>query len=327
MRHASLAIFHTLLAPLEAFAAVGPWQSHPEVQVRLISPWEVAPQTPRELRLGVEVTLAPHWHSYWKNSGDAGFAPALVLKTPQIEGAELLFPAPRRFELRGGLVAFGYEDRMIYPVRAALVRESAATVPDRLEIRGSFDYVVCAEECVPYRDTLTLEQSIAATGDASREDASAATSLRIFEEQLPKPATAVALGTSATLRELADGSRSLELVLGAPSDPTAMLFLLPDPAYQAGRPERGLEGGHTRFRVQLTPRTAPPPPLAATEIHWTATGLLLGGTATAVDGTTTAQPAQRSAFPGIVLWPLAGALVVAFAVWAFSRAGTRQTTG
>jgi hypothetical protein len=104
-----------------------------------------------------------------------------------------------------------------------------------------------------------------------------------------------------------------------------MLFLLPDPAYQAGRPERGLEGGHTRFRVQLTPRTAPPPPLAATEIHWTATGLVLDGTATPVDGTTTAQPAQRSAFPGIVLWPLAGALVVAVAVWIFSRVSRRQT--
>src|SRR5258706_10845067 len=116
MRRVLLLASAVLLAAARAGAAVGPWQAHPQVQVRLVSPWDAAARPTagsRELLLGVEVVLQPHWHSYWRNSGDAGFAPALVVKTPEIESAEMLFPAPRRFELRGGLVAFGYEDAVV----------------------------------------------------------------------------------------------------------------------------------------------------------------------------------------------------------------------
>src|SRR4051794_4884658 len=87
-----------------AAAAAGAWESNPQSRVRLITPGTVATRT-GDLRLGLHFTLAPGWHFYWKNSGAAGFPPVVVFgKAPGLAGAELLWPAPERFELRGGLV-------------------------------------------------------------------------------------------------------------------------------------------------------------------------------------------------------------------------------
>lgn len=317
MRAAALALAVAAAAfAAPALGVAGPWQRHPEAQVRLISPWLAAPPAPGggALALGVEVTLAPGWHSYWRNSGDAGFAPSLVVKTPGIEGAELAFPAPRRFELRGGLVAFGYEETVVYPVHATLAVGAGTAGP--LAVRAAFDYVVCAEECVPYRDELTLEQPFAAP---PRDDAEIAARLAAWTERVPKPAADVALGSRATLREARDGARSLEVELGAPTAPDATLFFPADDRWAIGRPERVEAGSHTRFRMALRPRTAPAPPLAPAEVAWTATGVRVEGRTTAVTGSTRAEPAPRSAFPGIVLWPLAGALALVVAVWLFTR--------
>ena len=67
--------------------------------------------------MGLHFTLAPGWHVYWKNSGDAGFPPVVPCSSrAEILGKpELLWPAPQRFELPGDLVAFGYEDEVVYP--------------------------------------------------------------------------------------------------------------------------------------------------------------------------------------------------------------------
>ena len=41
----------------------------------------VAPGQP--FRLGLRLRLAPGWHTYWKNPGDAGAAPEIVLALPE----------------------------------------------------------------------------------------------------------------------------------------------------------------------------------------------------------------------------------------------------
>ena len=127
-----------VLAAVPLVAAIGPWEKNPQSSVRLISPWQVAPVSPAdsEIRLGLHFKLAPGWHVYWKNSGDAGFPPVVVFgKTPGMESAELLWPAPERFELRGGLVAFGYADEVVYPIRGKLQPSGA----DRLRISADVD--------------------------------------------------------------------------------------------------------------------------------------------------------------------------------------------
>src|ERR1700694_3774698 len=78
-------------------AARPPWTSKPQAQVRLISGGLVPPRQ-GELRLGIHFRLAPGWHVYWKNSGDAGFAPAVTWKqVPGLAPPDLLWPGPARY--------------------------------------------------------------------------------------------------------------------------------------------------------------------------------------------------------------------------------------
>src|SRR5258708_19666146 len=105
--------------PPTAAAAASPWATNPQSQVRLVSAARVAPRR-SELRLGVQFRLAPRWHVYWKNSGDAGFAPMVTFSPwPGLAPAELLWPAPQRYELPGGLEAFGYAADAPPPAHAA----------------------------------------------------------------------------------------------------------------------------------------------------------------------------------------------------------------
>ncbi|MEO8505333.1 MAG: protein-disulfide reductase DsbD domain-containing protein [Acidobacteriota bacterium] len=294
-------------------AAAGAWAANPQSQVRLISPYAVAGRT-GEFRFGVEFKLTPGWHAYWRNSGDAGFPPALVVKAAQVRDAELLFPAPRRFELRGGLVAFGYEDAVVYPVKARLEGASGA----RLTIPVSLDYVVCADECVPYRYDLTLDQPL---GDVSTPDAALAELLFASEAQLPLSESAAHLKASALLVPGDAGHATLNLAIPVGSRPGADIFFLPHDRFQLGKPVVTVGSAITKFSIPLDEKRLPAPPLTASDFAWTATGLALADSpgVGAVAGTTRAVPVPTSVFPGIVLWPLVGAFVLVLLVLAFAR--------
>ena len=144
-----------LLVPLQAWGAASEWVENAESRVRLVTPWQVAPQS-GELRMGLHFKLTPEWHVYWKNSGDAGFPPVVVFQN--LGETELLWPAPERFELPGDLVAFGYEDEVVYPVRVKLAGADSKAAP--LALTAEVDYLVCEVDCIPYRYTLTLDQPL-----------------------------------------------------------------------------------------------------------------------------------------------------------------------
>jgi DsbC/DsbD-like thiol-disulfide interchange protein len=167
-----------------AAAAASAWASNPQSQVRLISGWRVAPRN-GELRLGVQFRLAPGWHAYWKNSGDAGFAPMVTFAPlPGLERPELLWPAPHRFAMAGGLEAFGYQDEVVYPVRAPL---DAGPSSGGLHLVASVDYVVCQVDCVPHRYDLTLDQAV---GNRAEVDPQTAPLLDRWWRRLPLAAGA-----------------------------------------------------------------------------------------------------------------------------------------
>jgi suppressor for copper-sensitivity B len=286
-------------AALPASAATGPWIENPESRVRFVSGWNATPPAgaPVELDLGVEFALSPGWHVYWKNSGDAGFAPKLDLsETPAIQAAEILFPAPRRFELPGGLVSFGYEGAVIYPISGRV-----EPPPGALSIAGQLDYLVCAEECVPYRVALRLDLPARApegggvdTGDADR--------LARARAAVPVPAATVpeAPRIDATIEKgeypystLAVTASGGSLKLASPD-----LFFESHDDFALGRPEFSLGNDGFRFRVPIRPLDETKPVPAATTFAWTITGLEGPGGPLALAGSSevplpTASPSRR----------------------------------
>jgi len=270
-------VLAVVLAAMPLAAAVGPWETNPQSSVRLISPWQVAPVSPQshpggELRLGLQLKLAPGWHVYWKNSGDAGFPPVVVFgKTPGLGSAELLWPAPERFELRGGLVAFGYADEVVYPIRGEQIPGAA----DHLRISADVDYLVCEVDCVPYRYTLSLDQPL---GASPVPDSATAALVDTWWSRLPVAAEALPGVTTDGVLEQAGPVLEVRLRGVRPAPGTSPgLFLESHETFDTGKPELRTTDGGVIFRVPLKPHEAGKPLPRETAFAWTATGLVRDG--------------------------------------------------
>jgi DsbC/DsbD-like thiol-disulfide interchange protein len=260
--------------PSPSGGATGPWAETPESRVRLLSGLEAAPPAGTEtaLDLGVEIRLAPHWHAYWRNSGDAGYAPKLDLTaTPGASKAELLFPAPLRFDLPGGLVSFGYENEVIYPVAATIRREAGGP----LAIRGRLDYLVCATECIPYTADLALDLPAETEADPSAASGDDAARLAAWRKRLPRAAGSPGAPAVALALERGHPESTLVVTASGPgfraSSPD--LFFDSHERFALGKPAMTIGGDGLTFRVPVRPLDETKPWPAASDFAWTLTGL------------------------------------------------------
>ena len=287
---AALGLLLAVLAPGSLRGAASPWSTNPQSSVRLITPWQSA-ATSGELILGLQFRLSPGWHVYWKNSGDAGFPPAVTLQPAAVLGQpEILWPTPRRFDLPGGLVAFGYEGEVVYPVRAE-IRPAGGTSDtvssDTLHITADLDYLVCQIDCVPYRYTLALDQPL---GDPVTPDPETMAILQSALERLPRIVREMpGVQTGAVLDASRGGTPELEIrVLGArPAPGSTDVFLDNHETFDAGRPRTRTAADGVVFHVPMKPKEAGRPLPEKTWISWTVSNL------TAKDGKPFSLEARR----------------------------------
>ena len=301
-----------LLVPLPAWSAASNWAENAESRVRLITPWQVAPKS-GDLRLGLHFTLSPGWHVYWKNSGDAGFPPVVVFeKVPGLGEPELLWPAPKRFELPGNLVAFGYEEEVVYPLKARL-----ETQADRLKLTADVDYLVCQVDCVPYRYTLTLAQPLG----APIPDPGTTPLIEKAWASVPSP-PGQGVATTAALDTSRPAAPTLEVrVEGARPGPGSDLFLESHEAFDTGKPVAEATDDGVVYRVPLKPREEGKMPLTTT-VAWTVTGLVKDGQPLNLESRqqvarkeAEAQASWRS--PVLTAALAAGAALLALGLWGF----------
>ncbi|MFP3940072.1 MAG: protein-disulfide reductase DsbD domain-containing protein [Thermoanaerobaculia bacterium] len=272
-----------LAATLVAAALLGPgvrpagalasaWEENPHSSVRLITPYLTAPRD-GTVWLGLHFRLIPEWHVYWKNSGDAGFPPAIDAEaTAELGNVELLWPAPERYELPGDLVAFGYEDEVVYPVRAKMAAGGAETV----EISLDLDYLVCRIDCVPYRYTLTVHQPV---GGEAKPDPELVPLLDRWRERLPRPVAQVPEVSTQGWLNLADLDRPVlevrvEGVRPAPGGEPGIFFEAHE-LFDPGEPQVSTTSTGTRFRVPLGLQSRLEQPPRSSPFAWTVTGLTL----------------------------------------------------
>lgn len=90
----------------------------------------------------------PHWHTYWKNPGDAGLAVKNVftIDSKEIKFDEVEWPAPRRFIEPGDLWAYGYEGSysLFYKLKKADFNKLNGKT---IELKST--WLVCKHICVP----------------------------------------------------------------------------------------------------------------------------------------------------------------------------------
>ncbi len=134
------------------------------VQAELVAqaPDGVGPGRP--LWLGLSITHAPGWHTYWKNAGDSGLPTQLEWKLPPgMDAGEIAWPVPRRIRV-GTLANYGYEDQVLLPVPVA-VSDAFAPGPLAREVtvRLQASWLVCRQECIPEEGEFTLQIPIQGT--------------------------------------------------------------------------------------------------------------------------------------------------------------------
>ena len=164
---AMLALALALLIPAFGFAQESKLQRSPRATVSLVSEHAVV-RPGQNVRIGLRQRLAPHWHTYWKNPGDAGSPPNIEFNLPQgASVGEIAWPGPDRF-LIGPVASYGYENEIVFPM--TLTVPADAQPGSRLVVEANADWVVCEKECIPeegkFRLTLPV-QAAARLGSAA----------------------------------------------------------------------------------------------------------------------------------------------------------------
>ena len=132
-----------------AVSAQGPGQ----VTARLVTGVTSA-QPGKTLRVGLMLTAAEKWHTYWRNPEDAGFPTSIKWKLPEgWTAGDLQWPLPNEYDL-SGVVMYGYGgETMLF---ADL--QVPATAPEGdVTISGKAKWLECDDEsCVPGSASVSL---------------------------------------------------------------------------------------------------------------------------------------------------------------------------
>ncbi|WP_272876129.1 protein-disulfide reductase DsbD domain-containing protein, partial [Neoroseomonas soli] len=167
--------------PLAGLAAESEAVRSPRATVTLVTD-QAAVAPGGTVTLGLRLRLAPGWHTYWKNAGDAGAPPEINLALP--EGATsgpIAWPAPERIEY-GPLVNYGYHGEVVLPLPVTL--PAGLTPGATLPIEGNATWLVCEQVCIPEEGSFRLDLPVEA---APRPDPATAPLFAAAAEARPRP--------------------------------------------------------------------------------------------------------------------------------------------
>ncbi len=142
------ALLFLVVAPASgARAAESAPVTSPRATVTLISETDrVAPGQP--YRLALRIRMAPGWHTYWRNPGDAGVPPALALRLPPgVTSGPIAWPVPKR-QPEATLMTYGYDGEVVLPV-------TVSGGPGRIAAEAT--WLVCEKLCVPEEGSFSLD--------------------------------------------------------------------------------------------------------------------------------------------------------------------------
>ena len=152
----------TILASLWAVPAtadLAPAGGAPHLAMQLV-PESDSPRAGQALTIAIATQPEKGWHGYWRNPGDAGFAPALQWTLPRgvTAAPDLQWPVPSTLVV-AGLMNYVYEAP--YAPLATLRVPAGLAKGTRLPVRLAINYLVCTDTiCVPEAQALSLDLTI-----------------------------------------------------------------------------------------------------------------------------------------------------------------------
>jgi thiol:disulfide interchange protein/DsbC/DsbD-like thiol-disulfide interchange protein len=128
----------------------------PKVHSRLVTEGPVAPGG--TVTVALEEKIAPGWHTYWVNPGDAGAPTAIEWTLPAgWKAGAIQWPRPKRLPV-GPLMDYGYEGKLwlLSPITAPADAKAGETVT----LKAAVSWLVCKDICIPEDTTLSVPVTI-----------------------------------------------------------------------------------------------------------------------------------------------------------------------
>ena len=154
MKH--LFLFLALLVAAPAWAQ----DDSPKVQARLVAE-DTAVAPGGGITIALEELIAPEWHTYWKNPGDAGAPTTIEWTLPPGWMAEAIqWPRPKRVPV-GPLMDYGYEGKLWLLSR---INAPADAKPgETVTIKAAASWLVCKNICIPEERNLSITVPVGAS--------------------------------------------------------------------------------------------------------------------------------------------------------------------
>jgi len=170
MRPASRVVTYFVAWSVLAFVTQSPgqvYQGKELVKAELLADTSaIVPGKP--FTIGLLLRMAPHWHTYWAFSGDAGLPTELKWKLPSgWKVGEIQWPIPLKTIDPGDIETYGYENEVL------LMQQ--ITPPQKLgnstvTLAAEASWLVCEKICIPGSATLQLELPVSATSQPANSE-------------------------------------------------------------------------------------------------------------------------------------------------------------
>ncbi len=300
----------TALAAALWLLAAAATAAQPNTSARLVLSSETA-RAGEVVWAGIHLTMAPDWHTYWRNPGESGLATSIEWRLPTGVSPGAIHWPPPESHTAAGMTTFVYHDQTMLLVPLTL----AADLPEgSIEVKADVAWLECKEACLPGDAAVSARFTVGPEAKPSKEGAE----IEKWKARIPVPNPALEATVAWVLEP--DGDSGEIAIEGRVSDGFAPVDFYPyaDDAYEI-RPEvKPLEAPTGRFRFSKTLKrlaTDFPKALPGLLIHpgtghgdaraheVTLTFASAGPRAGADDaGSSTARTTQESS--GILLWKM-----------------------
>jgi thiol:disulfide interchange protein DsbD len=159
-----------------------PSASSANVKVRLLSE-VLAIQPGRTFMVALRMTMAPSWHTYWKNPGDSGMATRTVWTLPDgFKASELQWPIPSR-AVDGRLSRYGYEREATF---LAAITPGPDLPKGRFSVAAKVSWLECRDICIPGKASLEISLPSSAPAPKAALDPAVRTVFAAARASIPR---------------------------------------------------------------------------------------------------------------------------------------------
>jgi len=198
---------------------------------------------------GLLLHMAPHWHTYWKFSGDAGLPTEMKWTLPPgWKAGEIQWPIPLRLMDPGDIETYGYENEVLLLQE---ITPPASLSGPSAKLSAEANWLVCERLCIPGSANLELELPIANKNAPANEEI-----FSRYRRALPQDWPGDSVAKASWTRSASELSLAVESDVLA-NYPVAEFFPLPGENLVVGHPqtERGAAGKVT-FRIPIETQDA-----------------------------------------------------------------------